>query len=106
MSESELRILPNVGPAISRMLQRVGIEHADQLQGADANELYARLCEVDGQRHDPCVLDTFTAVVDFANGAPARPWWYYSRLRKADAESGVRRSSPLSMRAERGRLPA
>ena len=82
MSESELRTLPNVGPAIARMLQRAGIEHVDQLHGSDADDLYTRLCDVDGQRHDPCVLDTFTAVVDFANGAPARPWWYYSRLRK------------------------
>ena len=85
MSEPELRTLPNVGPAIAHMLQRVGIEHVDQLRGADADDLYTRLCDIDGRRHDPCVLDTFTAVVEFANGAPARPWWYYSRLRKGGA---------------------
>ena len=36
---------------------------------------------MDGQRHDPCLLDTFNAAVDFANGGPARPWWEYSRER-------------------------
>lgn len=88
MSESELRTIPNVGPAIARMLTRIGIEDVDQLRAADADGLYARLCDVDGQRHDPCVLDTFTAVVDYANGAPARPWCYYSRVRKSrSAES-------------------
>jgi hypothetical protein len=29
------------------------------------------------------VRDVFAAVVDFAHGAPAQPWWIYSRRRKA-----------------------
>ncbi len=36
-------------------------------------------------RHDPCLLDTFHAAVDVADGRPARPWWEYSRERKAAA---------------------
>ena len=32
-------------------------------------------------RQDPCLLDTFTAAVDFATNGPARPWWEYSRER-------------------------
>ena len=83
MSESDVRTLPNVGPAMARVLRRIGIEGVDQLRGADPDGLYAQLCDVDGRRHDPCVLDTLTAVVDYANGAPARPWWYYSRVRKS-----------------------
>lgn len=83
MSERDLRTLPNIGPAMARDLIRIGIEQPDDLRGQDPGELYRRLCAVDGRRHDPCVLDTFTAVVDFVNGAPARPWWEYSRLRKA-----------------------
>src|SRR4051812_35779755 len=85
MSEHDLRALPNVGPAVARMLIRLGVEQADALRGQDADGLFARLCDLDGKRHDPCLLDTFTAIVDYANGAPARPWWYYSRLRKAGA---------------------
>ena len=83
MTEIELQKLPNVGPAVARMLIRIGVETADDLRGKDPDALYGALCEVDGVRHDPCVLDTLTAAVDFANGAPARPWWFYSRERKA-----------------------
>jgi hypothetical protein len=36
-----------------------------------------------GQRHDPCVLDTFLAAKDFMNGGPALPWWHFTPLRKA-----------------------
>jgi hypothetical protein len=85
MSESELRALPNVGPEIARKLIRLGIGRPGDLRGQDPEQLFRRLCELDGRRHDPCLLDTFVAVIDHANGAPARPWWYYSRQRKASA---------------------
>ena len=83
MSENDLRALPNIGPAIARMLMRLGIERPDDLRGQTAEQLYRRLCDMDGRRHDPCLLDTFVAAVDYADGAPARPWWEYSRERKA-----------------------
>jgi len=67
------------------MLMRIGIERPEQLRGEDADRLYARVCDAEGQRLDPCLLDTLTAIVDYADGAPARPWWYYSRIRKAAA---------------------
>ena len=89
MSENELRQLPNVGPAVARMLIRLGVERADDLRGQDPERLFQRLCDLDGKRHDPCLLDTFVAVVDHANGAPARPWWYYSRLRKVHGATGA-----------------
>ena len=85
MSEHELRTLPNIGPQIARKLIRLGIERPDDLRGQDGERLFERLCELDGRRHDPCLLDTFVAAVDYANGAPARPWWEYSRERKARA---------------------
>ena len=85
MSKREVKAIPNVGPAVARMLMRLGIERPDDLRGHTADHLYRRLCEKDGHRHDPGLLDTLTAVVDYAHGAPARPWWYYSRLRKAHA---------------------
>jgi|SRR6185295_12417707 hypothetical protein len=89
MSENDLRTLPNIGPKIARMLTRLGIEEATDLRGQDPERLFQRLCDLDGRRHDPCLLDTFTAVVDYANGAPARPWWDYSRERKARVAAGV-----------------
>jgi hypothetical protein len=85
MSENDLKALPNIGPKIAQMLMRLGIEQADDLRGRDPDRLFQQLCELDGRRHDPCLLDTLTAAVDYANGAPARPWWQYSRERKARA---------------------
>ena len=80
---SALTSIPNVGPAIARKLERLGVHEPDDLRGQDADELFERLCALDGRRHDPCLLDTFHAAVDVADGKPARPWWEYSRERKA-----------------------
>jgi len=89
MNEHDLRALPNIGPAIARQLIRLGLERPDDLRGQDPDELFQRLCDLDGRRYDPCLLDTFIAVVDHANGAPARPWWHYSRQRKAKAAAAT-----------------
>jgi hypothetical protein len=88
-SEHDLRQLPNVGPAVARMLIRLGIERPEELRGQDGERLFQRLCDLDGKRHDPCLLDTFVAVMDHANGAPARPWWQYSRIRKQRETAGA-----------------
>jgi hypothetical protein len=82
---SDLTSIPNVGPAVARKLERLGIAHPDDLRGRDAGELFEELCVLDGQRHDPCLLDTFAAAVAFVGGGPARPWWEFSRERKARA---------------------
>lgn len=78
----ELTAIPNVGPAVARYLRRVDVCALSDLRGRDPEELFHRLCALDGQRHDPCLLDTFVAAVAFANGEPARPWWEFSRQRK------------------------
>jgi hypothetical protein len=87
MTPSELQKIPNIGPAIARMLERLDIATIDDLRGRDGEELFERLCALDAQRHDPCLLDTFMAAVDFADGGPPRPWWEYSRERKARAHA-------------------
>ncbi len=78
-----LEQLPNVGPALAADLRLMGFEHPSELRGQDAFTLYRRLCEVTGQRQDPCVLDTFMAITDFMRGAAAAPWWNYTAQRKA-----------------------
>jgi hypothetical protein len=78
-----LTAIPNVGPAIARKLERLEISGVEDLRGRDGEELFERLCALEGRRLDPCLLDTFVAAVDYAGGAPARPWWEYSRERKA-----------------------
>ena len=84
---SDLTSLPNVGPAVARKLGRLGITHPGELRGRDPEELFERLCALDGRRLDPCLLDTFVAAVSYADGGPARPWWEFSRERKARAHA-------------------
>jgi len=67
---------------MTKDLALIGILMPTDLIGKDPYELYKRLCNETNMRHDPCVLDTFMAVVDFMNGAPANPWWFYTTLRK------------------------
>jgi len=78
-----LEQLPNVGPAMASDLRLLGIHTPQALKGRDGLQLYRALCAVTGQRHDPCVLDTLLAVVDFMNGAAPAPWWAYTQRRKA-----------------------
>ncbi len=74
--------LPNVGPATALDLVRLGIFEPTALKKQNADRLYAKLCKIDGVRHDPCVIDVFASLVAYANGAPARPWWHYTPERK------------------------
>jgi hypothetical protein len=78
----ELLELPNVGPSIALDLVRLKITKPAQLARRDPDRMYEALCKLDGIRHDPCVRDVFAALVAFTNGAPARPWWYYTPERK------------------------
>ena len=89
-----LEDLPNVGPAIAADFRRLGIRTPAALKGRDPYALYAALNRVTGQRHDPCVLDTFIAVVRFVDGAPARPWWHYTAERKETLAADARHRYP------------
>lgn len=81
-AETELCRMANVGPAVAKHLARIDITTPDQLVDRDPFELFERLCELDGHRHDPCLLDTFMAVVDQADGGAPRPWWQFTAERK------------------------
>jgi hypothetical protein len=85
-----LQQLPNVGPAVAGNLLRLGITAPAALAGQGPEALYERLCALDGVRHDPCLLDVFTAIVAQANGEPAQPWWVFSRQGKARDQGGAR----------------
>lgn len=77
-----LQELPNVGPAMARDLNLLGIRQPDDLKGRDGYELYDELCRLTGRKHDPCVLDLFLSVVDFMNGGKAKRWWEFTEERK------------------------
>ena len=81
---STLEQLPNIGPSLAGDLRLLGIVHPAELADRDAFELYRALCTTTGKRHDPCVLDTFIAAVDFMRGGEPRPWWLYTAQRKID----------------------
>ena len=74
--------IPNIGKAMAADFARLGVAHPKELANQDPDEMYRRIGAMDGAAHDPCVLDTYRAAVDFAKGGPARPWWDYTPLRK------------------------
>ena len=77
-----LEDIPNVGTAVADDLRQLGIIQPDDLLGRDPYEMYEDLCRITGQRHDPCLLDTFIAAVRFMAGEPKKPWWKYTAERK------------------------
>ncbi len=83
VAEKQLRTIPNVGPAMARDLILLGIMKAEDAVGKDPDELYERLCRLNGVRHDPCVRDVFASVVSYAEGGPPKSWWAFTPARKA-----------------------
>jgi hypothetical protein len=79
---TRLEKIPNVGPAIAADLRQLGITTPTELPGCDPYAMYDDLCRITGQRHDPCLLDTFIATVRFMEGEPKNPWWKYTAERK------------------------
>jgi hypothetical protein len=77
-----LEDLPNVGKAIAADLRAIGVRTPGQLKGRDPYVLYDALNRATGTRHDPCVLDTFIAVVRYVDGGAAKPWWAFTAERK------------------------
>ena len=65
---ADLEDIPNVGPRIAADLRQLGITAPGDLAGRDPYAMYDDLCRTTGQRHDPCLLDTFIAAVRFMEG--------------------------------------
>jgi hypothetical protein len=85
--------LVSVGKATIGDLALLGIHSVEELARQEPDELYLRLCEVTGVRHDPCCLDVFSAAVAQARDphlpTEEKQWWTWSRRRKA-AERAAR----------------
>ena len=78
--------LVSVGPATLGDFQQLGVDSVEALATCDPDQLYDRLCELRGQRLDPCCADVFNAAIAQARD-PELPeqmkqWWYWSRVRK------------------------
>lgn len=78
----QLTDLPNIGPASAADLRLLGITQPDELRSRDPYQMYQQLCELTGQRHDPCVIDVFISVTRFMQGEDAKAWWCYTDERK------------------------
>jgi hypothetical protein len=83
----ELLDLISIGPAMVSDFKLLGVESVAELARQNPESLYEKLCRINGQHHDICVLDTFRAGVAQARN-PSLPaeqcqWWYWSRKRKA-----------------------
>jgi predicted flap endonuclease-1-like 5' DNA nuclease len=97
--DRELLGLRNIGPAMKRDLDRLGIRTRAQLARADADTLYLKLQRLTGQRQDPCVWDTFAAAIHHARTGEALPWWQFTRTRKQrTAEGSFPAASPPAPR--------
>jgi hypothetical protein len=81
---SRLEEIPNIGPAIAADLRQLGITLPTDLVGRDPYAMYEELCHQTGQRHDPCLLDTFISAVRYMEGEPKKPWWKYTGERKRE----------------------
>ena len=79
MQLSELR---NIGKAMLRDFDLLGITGVAQLATQDADELYTRISILTGARHDPCVHDTYAAAIHQAKTGEALNWWAFTPLRK------------------------
>ncbi len=75
--------IPNIGKAISRALELIGIHHPNDLIGKDPYQMYHQLCDITGKRQDHCIIDVFIAAVRFMEGAAPQKWWAYTAERKA-----------------------
>ena len=74
--------LPNIGKAIAKDLESIGIDHPKKLVGKSPFELYDMLCKKKGERIDHCVIDVFMAAVDFMEGGEPKAWWEFTNKRK------------------------
>jgi hypothetical protein len=75
--------IPNIGSKTAQDLKLIGISSPKKLKGKDPYKLYVSLCKKTQTYHDPCTLDVFISAVSFMNGEKSRPWWKYSKGRKA-----------------------
>ena len=74
--------IPNIGKSIAGDLRGLGVNTPADVAAMDPIATYDALRSPMGQRHDPCLLDTFLAAKEFMNGGPKRPWWDFTEQRK------------------------
>jgi hypothetical protein len=74
--------IPNVGKAIEKDFNIIGIHFPNQLIRRDPYKMYDELCLATNQKHDPCVIDVFISAVRYMEGGPPKKWWEFTAERK------------------------
>jgi hypothetical protein len=87
-AETDLRSLMNVGPAVERYLSELGIHAIEELAKQEAHDLYRRLQRRIGKACDPCLYDTFNAIIHEARTGQKRPWFTFTPARKRREAAG------------------
>ena len=86
----DFRRIPGVGASISRDLWSLGLRSVGDLRGQDPQELYDRLCVLQGMHIDRCMLYVLRCAVYFASRADHDPallkWWAWKDGTPAVAE--------------------
>lgn len=85
----ELQQLPGVGPSIAADLHALGVRSIRTLARRNPERLYRQLCDLTGERQDPCVLYVFRCAVYVSRTPRPRPaltrWWAWKNLHLEDA---------------------
>ena len=72
-SLQQLEQIPGVGKTIARDMQNIGIHSIDALKGAQAEQLYDRLCEFKASPVDRCMLYVFRCAIYYASNTDYDP---------------------------------
>ncbi len=83
-----LRSLMNVGPVIEGYLVGLGLASTRDLAKQDAGTLYQRLQRQWGRPVDPCLYDTFCAIIHEARTGEKTPWYAWTAERKRREAAG------------------
>jgi hypothetical protein len=87
-TDTELRSLRNVGPTIAGYLVDLGIRSIETLAKQEADNLYRRLQRRIGKACDPCLHDTFSAIIHEARTGEKTPWFTWTAERKRRVAAG------------------
>ena len=90
-SVTDFEQILNVGHSTAEDFRRMGFKKPIELKGKDPWKLYTQIAALDGEVHDPCVLDCFMSAVEFMNGKPPRKWWKYTTTRKQNYSDRINR---------------
>jgi hypothetical protein len=69
----DLQRIPGIGEKLSKALWNIGIHSIEELNNQDPEELYQRLCELEGAKVDRCILYIFRCAVYYASNTNHDP---------------------------------